>query len=134
MRQRRDSKPGFSIIETMIALTVVGVMATTILVIYGRLMFDMQRSIFASHGIFLMHNMIHKMAKEQDAFTPTQESERFPLTTTVEKKAPARTSVFSSVPHVQIITATGSWEVAGRMAEPTLFTLLYQPPQKEEKA
>lgn len=125
-------KKGFTLLEVMIALSVIGTAVTVIISFAGTLYSVTKKSARATERIGELKNMLRTV--ESDPAAQKKQERGFPvLALTYTKKPVAAQSALADIKNLVIEKIEAQW-TDGRKRTDTLYALRYeQPSTKEEK-
>ena len=131
----KSLKQGFTLIETVLALAIFGMLFSSVLIIQQSSFATLLRSSGKLTRMYLLKNFLVEIgkAKIEDKPAPTkQDIKKPPTQLEYEERKPAKASALSSFEDIVIQKVTATWQAGVRKLSLNLILVRYKP-EKEKK-
>lgn len=132
MNFKNHNNPGFTFIESLFSVFIVGLMLSSLLLLAGSVFSEL--SLFSNRleRIFILDNILKKaeqlrFAKSKETVPAKQEIKNPPTTIEYNLRAPNRNSALNKFEHIKIEQANAQWTSGIGMHNEILIHLVYIP-------
>jgi len=123
------NKSGFSLLETIVAMTIIAFMVSPLVIMQGTILRRIVRDSRHEERIFLMRNFLCEVHRDLPPSTTTSEKQLGDTQLRYELIPPQANSSLYPMKGIQIERITATWYEAGKQTQDVLISTKYREPE-----